>query len=75
MQIKRVLATLYSGQSSYVTTCRKCRQESRMSSEVSEYFELDLQVRNIAATRSHCRAEVWAWACDVSTFELNQPLT
>jgi hypothetical protein len=44
VQIKCVLANLYSGQSSYVTTCRKCRQESRMSSEVSEYFELDLQV-------------------------------
>lgn len=62
VQIKRVLASLYSGQSSYVTKCRTCRQESRMSSEVSEYFELDLQVCHTGYMECHGRAKVWVCA-------------
>jgi hypothetical protein len=45
VQAKHVLSELYCGSSSYVTKCRKCKRESKHSSNVSDYFELDLQVR------------------------------
>jgi hypothetical protein len=44
VQVKHVLAHLYCGNSSFVTTCRKCKKESEHSSNVSDFFELDLQV-------------------------------
>jgi hypothetical protein len=45
VQVKHVLAHLYCGNSSFVTTCRKCKKESEHSSNVSDFFELDLQVK------------------------------
>ena len=40
-----MLSNLYCGSSSYVTQCRKCGQQSQHSSNVSDFFELDLQAR------------------------------
>lgn len=45
MQVKAVVKELFCGGSSYVTRCRQCERESAHSSSVSDFFELDLQVR------------------------------
>ena len=45
--MRHVLPKLFCGSSSYVTKCRRCRQESRHSSNLSEFFELDLQVKDM----------------------------
>ena len=43
--IKSLVQSLFCGKYSYVTTCKSCGKESATSSNLSDYYELSLQVK------------------------------